>query len=58
MLASRKCLFDSGWQSYFKLVLMLVLMKYNTRPVRPNTSTLALIQHVAGKERLEVRYAG
>jgi len=40
------------------LVLMLVLMKYNTRPARPHTSTLALIRHVAGKERLEVRYAG
>jgi len=38
------------------LVMMLVLMKYNTRPARPHTSALALIQHVAGREWLEVRY--
>jgi hypothetical protein len=40
------------------LVMMLILMKYNTRPARPHTCTLALIQHVAGKERLEVRCPG
>jgi hypothetical protein len=38
------------------LVMMLVSMKYNTRPARPHSSTLALIQHVAGKEMLEIRY--
>jgi len=65
MPASRKCRFDSGWQSYFNfgndvltLVMMLVLLKYNTRPARPQKRTLALVQHVAGKERLEVRYPG
>ena len=34
------------------LVMMLVLMKYNTRSARPHRSTLALIQYVAGKEML------